>query len=829
MARVPTASKFLLSSDAPKHGVPFRFPAVSVFWISHPNNEVTDNIAAGSVGTGFWMSFVPGGVKKRNPQTGVITTVATPISANTLKFDRNIAHSTLVGHTWDGATNTAFTFGSSSASSANVAEGKYVNPNNPMDQLIDSAHYNPSTIPVFSNLIAYKNTQAGIYFRGNSAIFQNAILADNGWSLFLAYNQIIKNSVVIGRSANFGEPERDYLYYKGRLKQRSLGILLYDGPFELHKVDFLNFDTEPVIVDGVDVSTVPFIGSGGSGKFTNLVSGLRFSPEPHHRAFFEHPTGDPDGKAGWMDSHLANNIRDKDGSLTGIADALVLPANNFVNLSGCVDRSFSGKPSFSGFKICPSTIRTATLSIHTPSHPTWVPFVVRRSDGATSLAKEHWGILDSIANQTAVYHNRKFLMITNQNFDYEVIIKNMSLQDRLNVDLTAEYANELSPVIKLMGYGSSCELAGATRVNSLLDLRSSKVDSYFDNGTDFYFRLVASGASTMILKKGSPLVVSTESKSALRTVSCSSPVQSRVHGHIDTVSTNSAGTFVNGWACDFSKDAQIDLKVYLGGAQATGVLVASGKADMTSEAGVSFACGDASMASHRFRIQSPNNILTRYPGETVYVYGVSSSGGQSRDLGRSGIVKLPGVKVSVACSLNGNSVADGSTITSYRSSVVPFEGQCLSEVRKCVAGTLIGSYSNLTCTKNTIPTGDIKGAIEGVVKSGTDYYLNGWACDYGTGLQIPVHFYVGAAAGAGGTIVGSFKATLDATSSPSQETTAVACGDAGGVGMGHRFSYKIPATVLSSHKGKKIYLHGISQIPGKVNKALTGSGSVLLP
>lgn len=823
-AKAPTASKFLLASDNPKLGTPFRFPAVSVFWISHPNNEVTDNIAAGSVGTGFWMSFVPGGVKKRNPVTGALQTVATPISANTLKFDRNIAHSTLVGHTWDGATKNAFTFEPPSQSSVGVVDsGTYVNPNNSMDQLLDSANYNPSVIPVFSGLVAYKNTQAGIYFRGSSAIFQNSVLADNGWSLFLAYNQIIKNSIVVGRSANFGAPERDYLYVKRNFRQRSLGILLYDGPFELHNVDFFNFDTAIVNHDGTDVTTVPFIASGGSRKFTNIVSGLRFSPEPHHRAFFKFPTGAPgDGKTGWMDSHLANNIRDKDGSLTGISGGLVLPANSFMTHSGCVDKSFSGKPSFAGMKVCPAATRTATLDIFTPEHPTWIPFIVRRSDGATSLAKEHWWILDDIANQTAVYHNRKFVMLTDKNYEYEVILKHSSAVKTLNLNLTAEYFNELSPVIKFMGYGSSCQLANAAKVTSLVALRSATADSYFDNGTDLYIRMKATGSNSNT-KKGSPLVVSTESQGPTRTVSCATPVQSRVMGHIDAVSTNNSGTFVNGWACEFSKEASLDVNLYVGGAEGPGVLIGTGKANMNSEAGVSFACGDASVANHRFRVQIPANILSRYPGESLYIQAVSSSG-QKRDLSRSGIVKLPGTKVAVSCSLDGQSVADGDTITAYQTSVVPYEGKCVSEGRKCVAGSLVGTYSSRTCAKNPLPTGNITGAIDGVVKIGADHFVNGWACDYGTGLQIPVHFYVGNMAGSGGTIAGNFRATLD-----SESAVAEGCGDAGGVGKGHRFRYKIPPAVLTSHKGKKIYLHGISNIPGKINKAISGSGSFVVP
>ncbi|NBX77381.1 MAG: hypothetical protein EBQ92_12575, partial [Proteobacteria bacterium] len=59
-AQFPSPGKVLRASENPDSSINReldRFPPVSSFWISHPNNTVTNNIASGSVGSGFWNSF----------------------------------------------------------------------------------------------------------------------------------------------------------------------------------------------------------------------------------------------------------------------------------------------------------------------------------------------------------------------------------------------------------------------------------------------------------------------------------------------------------------------------------------------------------------------------------------------------------------------------------------------------------------------------------------------------------------------------------------------------------------------------------------------------
>ncbi len=51
-----------------------------------------------------------------------------------------------------------------------------------------------------------------------------------------------------------------------------------------------------------------------------------------------------------------------------------------------------------------------------------------------------------------------------------------------------------------------------------------------------------------------------------------------------------------------------------------------------------------------------------------------------------------------SCSLNGQTVAHGSTITAYQALSVDFGNTCTGETRSCFNGTLSGAYTNTSCT-----------------------------------------------------------------------------------------------------------------------------------
>ena len=282
LARYPSDDKELLQSEK-KDGIgidPFRFPAVSSFWISNPTNRVINNIASGSVGTGFWNSFASDHLEWNWMRVN---------KKPTLEFSGNVAHATTVGHTWDGAPDPKCADSDDAKTKKECEMG--------------SVHYYPNNqIPKFTNLVAFKNRFAGIYFRGSTAEFEGLIVEGYGWGLFFAYNNIIRNSLIVG---DYPENEAP-----GNYKQPvQAGIVLYDGPWELDTVDFVDFPNN-------NPNYRPIQTIGGQGKWTNLSKKVKFSPEPHQRIF--HTTNPYDGQlVGWADTIFAQSIRDIDGTLSG--------------------------------------------------------------------------------------------------------------------------------------------------------------------------------------------------------------------------------------------------------------------------------------------------------------------------------------------------------------------------------------------------------------------------------------------------------------------------------------------------------------------------------
>ncbi len=303
LSKRPPYEKALLRSDTIKHrGILRRFPSPSSYWISNPKNIVRNNVAAGSEGTGFWMAFENNEICDENNSNCMI-----PAKMDTLEFHNNTAHSSLVGITWDGAPRGA---------KAELAHGEKD------DREIKSSHYSPENKQVFKNLTAYKNRHVGIYFRGDAAVFEDSIVADNNWSLFWAFSQQFKNSSIVGMSPNFREDEIKYL----NTKDRAAGIVLYDGPFELNNVSFFDFPDTHIIFNGKNVTPSPFALIGGFNKFENKVKGLYFDPEPIRRVNFDVP------ESMWNGVAFSNSLRDLDGSLHGDQSKrgfLVVPKHDF--------------------------------------------------------------------------------------------------------------------------------------------------------------------------------------------------------------------------------------------------------------------------------------------------------------------------------------------------------------------------------------------------------------------------------------------------------------------------------------------------------------------
>lgn len=603
-AHLPHRSKLLLQSDSREGGtVDSRFPAVSVFWISNPNNRIKNNIAAGSVGTGFWNSFEP-----------PANTYPIYKLQNTLEYSGNIAHATLVGHTWDGAP---------------IHNGNANNPNNPNDKRIDVSYYDPPVVPVMKNLTAYKNRDAGMYFRGSTALFDEFLAADNGWSFFMAYNQIVKNAVLVGKSKNITPP------IASATSNRHVGVVLYDGPFELENVDFYNFNDQSA---GVDNSPMPFLAIGGAEKMINVTKSIRFSPNVTYRALLQ-KYNDP-----WVDKHISNAIRDLDGTLTGVAGGILLPAEPFTTTTGCHVNS-----AFSGWKVCPASTKVGIFRI--TSHTTGInnPFYLSRNDGAVSLTENELAMMRASTNGLSAV-NAKAFFIETPNYQHTVQMTEDYTQRNKNGDMYLQYYSEdhsnPSPVFKVAGYGSGCRLIGGAAMSSLAALSSYNGTAYYSYGSSFYVKLSSQGLHWTV----KPSVAKSRTHLSSYFMSCDAnynnaadyvnfdnilnPVAPSgvIRGVIDAVDANG----VHGWACIAASSNKIPIHIYAGGPAGSGTFAGHTIANQASEIQVAQACDDNTGSYHRFRF---NPSSAAFKGMSVWVHGINGSNNSL--ITNSGTFKFP--------------------------------------------------------------------------------------------------------------------------------------------------------------------------------------------
>jgi hypothetical protein len=114
----------------------------------------------------------------------------------------------------------------------------------------------------------------------------------------------------------------------------------------------------------------------------------------------------------------------------------------------------------------------------------------------------------------------------------------------------------------------------------------------------------------------------------------------------------------------------------------------------------------------------------------------------------------------------------------------------------------------------------IKGYIDSVsARSDGKVRISGWACDSGVALSINVHIYLGGPAGKGGTLYKG--ATANQASSTS---IAASCGT---TDIPHRYSVEMSLNDVTLHKGKVVYVYGIST--SNPNELLKNSGVFVVP
>ncbi|OGC84991.1 hypothetical protein A3F55_01215 [Candidatus Adlerbacteria bacterium RIFCSPHIGHO2_12_FULL_53_18] len=287
--RKPAPGDELLPSDNELNEPQNRTP--SSFWITNPNNEFIGNVAAGTVGTGFWFIFPakPLGLsasvarfKNMSPQTQPLGT-----------FRDNVAHSNMSGF--------------------DVHDS--INPTT--HQISRNKAWNPPAVSYLDNFTLYAN-YLSLYSGTNSkkvekVVFRNVISAD----IYLehvrfAHFETIENSLFVEDSGNGILPATANTSF----------YALYDGAGRVYKSHFVGFDKPGTT----------FIKSGGASikQPNHLFSGLTFDPKTPPRIVFSDCSSISceSGGGNWFNV----SVVDVDGSLTGKAGHTIT-SNNPIMLT----------------------------------------------------------------------------------------------------------------------------------------------------------------------------------------------------------------------------------------------------------------------------------------------------------------------------------------------------------------------------------------------------------------------------------------------------------------------------------------------------------------
>ncbi|MEM8789544.1 MAG: G8 domain-containing protein, partial [Pseudomonadota bacterium] len=274
--------------------------AVSTYWVTNPDNHLIGNHAAGSDNVGFWilsLEYVEGA------------------SAGVARYDDYIPNEQIPGQ-WIGNT-------SHSNGKDGIFLGRQFDERTGLSTGFDNAF---GEIYQISDFTTYKNNDFGVWVRNGAGEWEDIKIADSKKGARFWGGNELADSLIVGRSDNSEESGRDYYH----------GWELYDQASFLQDVHFAGF------TEALDAAIANHSGFGRSAN--SAVSGLTFDDDV--TGFFKTKHYDPtnDG-ARDLGGSLAGALHDIDGSLTGVAGAVITPGIVDVipdRNADILSRAFSG-------------------------------------------------------------------------------------------------------------------------------------------------------------------------------------------------------------------------------------------------------------------------------------------------------------------------------------------------------------------------------------------------------------------------------------------------------------------------------------------------------
>ncbi|XP_078665559.1 cell surface hyaluronidase-like [Branchiostoma floridae x Branchiostoma belcheri] len=367
--------------------------AVSTFWISHPNNDLVNNSAAGSMDTGIWYIFheVPTGLSEGlhlDPST-----IYTPLGRC---YNNKVHSNDRAGFMLDCGVKTTHPNSQDPREYLAMDKGRYA-PHEDGDVTRDRV---PALI---EGLIAYKNHNDGAWVRGGELLLDKCAFVDNGKGLTLSSDgtfpsddgskQQVWNSVFIGESENIGTDAGGNKFYgpggvgkvwrtlpRGRdFPMR--GIQVYDGPTRVVNCTFKKYAR----TEARKSSAIGFLlDNTWQGSPKNNLTRVKFE-NTASRVYYGNPG--PWFGSNEKDGDKTSFFHDLDGTITGYPDVYVTRIDNWLARNpGCVE-----KPDWKGV-ICSGKYAQLYVQVRNPHTNTmWV----RRDEYPDHPLKLHGALVDA--------------------------------------------------------------------------------------------------------------------------------------------------------------------------------------------------------------------------------------------------------------------------------------------------------------------------------------------------------------------------------------------------------------------------------------------------
>ncbi len=290
----PVVGEEILETDNAFNTVQNRSPGS--FWITNPNNTITDNVAAGTQGTGFWFAFPkkPLNASLTHPRFLGLEPYKQPLGA----FTGNTAHSCASGLDINDQV---------AADDTLIINGEWAN-NGPF--YFDDCTWYSNDIAVY----------AGIGGERKNVVYRNNVFSDNETNLFLATYQLCEESLMIADSGFDLQPATT---------NRTV-YAVYDGAGRMKKNHLV----------GYDASNGRFLQNIGAAiKHPNhYFESLTFDPPTPVRSVLTNyniiPPANIDANGPGHPRIWAQVIVDVDGSISGVPNSSIVSNHPFMLVGG---------------------------------------------------------------------------------------------------------------------------------------------------------------------------------------------------------------------------------------------------------------------------------------------------------------------------------------------------------------------------------------------------------------------------------------------------------------------------------------------------------------